>query len=43
MDKKALLEKTAIVTGVAILLAAAWFWGMQVQDTLDTLRLAYPD
>lgn len=43
MDKKALLEKTAIATGIAILVAAVWFWGLQVQDTLDTLRLAYPD
>ena len=43
MDRKALLEKTAIATGVVIVLAAVWFWGLQVQDTLDTLRLAYPD
>ncbi len=43
MDKKAILEKTALVCGVAIILGAIWFWSLQVGDTLETLRLAYPD
>jgi hypothetical protein len=43
MDKKALLEKTALVFGIAVILGAIWFWSLQVGDTLETLRLAYPD
>ena len=43
MDKKAILEKVVIVFGVAVIVVAIWFYAVQVGDTLDTLRLAYPE
>lgn len=43
MDKKAVLEKVAIVFGAAVIIVAVWFYSEQVGDTLDTLRLAYPE
>ena len=43
MDKKAVLEKVAIVFGIGIILTALWFYNMQLDDTLATLRMAYPD
>ncbi len=43
MDKKAVLEKVVIAFGVAVIAIAIWFYTGQVTDTLDTLRLAYPE
>jgi hypothetical protein len=40
MDKQAILEKVSIGFGVAIMLGAVWFWTLQVQDTLEILRMA---
>lgn len=38
---KGLLEKLALTTSVLVLIAAVWFWTLQVGDVLETLRLAY--
>jgi len=43
MDKKAVLEKVAIAFGIAVIVGAIWFYSIQIGDTLETLRLAYPD
>jgi len=43
MNNKSNVEKLAIACGVAVIIGAFWFWGAQVGDTLDTLRLAYPE
>ena len=43
MDKKAILEKVVIAFGIAVIIGAVWFYAVQVDDTLATLRLAYPD
>ena len=43
MDKKAILERAAIAFGVAVIVGAVWFYSLQIGDTLDTLRLAYPE
>ena len=41
MMSRNLLEKAALSLSLVILGSAAWFWVLQVQDVLDTLRLAY--
>ena len=38
---KNILEKAALSLSVVVLGSAAWFWILQIQDVLDTLRLAY--
>ena len=43
MDKKAVLEKVAIAFGIAVILGAILFYNAQLDDTLATLRMAYPD
>ena len=43
MNKKAVLERIAIVFGIAVIIGACWFYSIQIGDTLETLRLAYPD
>ena len=43
MNKKVLLERVAIVFGIAVIIGAIWFYSLQIGDTLDTLRLAYPE
>ena len=43
MDKKAVLERVAIVFGLAVIVGAIWFYSLQIGDTLDTLKLAYPE
>ena len=40
MDKQAILEKVTVGFGAAIVLGALWFWTLQVQDTLEILRMA---
>ncbi len=37
------LERIAIAFGIAVIAGAVWFYSMQVGDTLETLRLAYPE
>jgi len=43
MNKKTMLERTVIVFGVVVISGAIWFYSIQVGDTLEILRLAYPD
>jgi hypothetical protein len=43
MNKKAVLEKVVIVFGIMVIIGACWFYSVQLGDTLDTLRMAYPD
>jgi hypothetical protein len=43
MNRKGMLEKTAILFGIAVVVCAIWFWNMQLDDTLTTLKMAYPD
>lgn len=43
MNKKAVLEKVAIVFGITVIVVAVWFYAMQIGDTLEILRLAYPE
>lgn len=43
MNKKAVLEKVVIVFGIMVIIGASWFYSVQLGDTLDTLRMAYPD
>jgi hypothetical protein len=43
MNNKTLIERLAIACGIAIIIAASWFWNEQVGDVLETLRLAYPE
>lgn len=38
---KSTLEKVALVTSSLVLVAAIWFWSLQVGDVLETLKLAY--
>jgi len=35
------LEKIALVTSSGVLIAATWFWALQIGDVLETLKLAY--
>ncbi len=38
---KNILEKAALSLSVLVLGSAIWFWTLQIQEVLDTLRLAY--
>ena len=38
---KTLLERIALAISVFVLLCAAWFWSDQINDVLETLKLAY--
>ena len=38
---KSILERIAQFTSTAVLLVAVWFWIAQINDVLDTLKLAY--
>lgn len=38
---KSTLEKIALVTSSFVLVAAIWFWSLEIGDVLDTLKLAY--
>lgn len=40
MNKSA-LEKVAIGLGGAILLAALWFWSVQIVSVVELLQMAY--
>ena len=35
------LERLALGGSVLVLVAAAWFWGLQVESVLELLALAY--
>ena len=35
------LERIAVASGVLIVLAAAWFWALQVGDVIELLEMAY--
>jgi hypothetical protein len=34
-------EKIATVVSVGVLVAAAWFWALQVGDVIEVLSMAY--
>jgi hypothetical protein len=38
---KTLLERIAVGTSVFVLVCAIWFWSGQINDVLETLKLAY--
>ena len=38
---KSNLEKLALLTSTAVLIAGVWFWSLQIGDVLETLKLAY--
>ncbi len=38
---KNILEKAALSLSIVVLGSAVWFWILQIQDVLETLRLAY--
>ncbi len=38
---KNILEKAALSLSVLVLGSGIWFWILQIQEVLDTLRLAY--
>jgi len=41
MDKKKVLETTAMVFGVGVFVGAVWFWSLQIGDVLEILEMAY--
>ena len=38
---KTLLQRIALATSVFVLVCAVWFWAGQVNEVLETLKLAY--
>ena len=41
MGKKNILEKTSLAIGAAVVIGATWFWVVQIQNVIETLKLAY--
>ena len=41
MNRRELLERTAIGVACIVVVATGWFWALQVMDVIETLRLAY--
>jgi hypothetical protein len=39
--RRKVLEKMAVGYCAAVLVAAIWFWSLQVQSVIDLLRMAY--
>ena len=40
---KQILERLALISASAIIIAGAWFWTLQIGDVIELLRMAYGD